>query len=90
MPTGNWSPSVRGALLPLSLRGKPPARPGPLWTPTPDGDYPAAYGQLCGEVRDRVSREDFARQQAAQPVLTGTRSSVRPVSSPAAPSGRRP
>ncbi|MGW5672004.1 Rv0361 family membrane protein [Micromonospora sp. NPDC003776] len=34
-------------------------------------DYPTAYGQLCGQVRGRVSQEDFARQQAAQPALTG-------------------
>ncbi|MET8838427.1 hypothetical protein ABZV78_31625 [Micromonospora sp. NPDC004540] len=36
-------------------------------------DYPTAYGRLCGRVRDRVSEEDFARQQAAQPALTGYR-----------------
>ncbi|MEU1685783.1 hypothetical protein [Micromonospora sp. NPDC005707] len=36
-------------------------------------DYPTAYGQLCGRVRDRVSQEDFVRQQSAQPALTGYR-----------------
>ncbi|MEU4480856.1 hypothetical protein AB0F68_22800 [Micromonospora sp. NPDC023966] len=36
-------------------------------------DYPTAYDQLCGRVRDRVSREDFVRQQSAQPALTGYR-----------------
>lgn len=35
------------------------------------GDYPTAYGQLCGQVRDRVSQEDFVRQQSAQPRPTG-------------------
>lgn len=34
-------------------------------------DYPTAYGQLCGPVRDRVSQADFVRQQSAQPALTG-------------------
>ncbi|MFG3301021.1 hypothetical protein [Micromonospora chersina] len=33
-------------------------------------DYPTAYAQLCGRVRDRVSQDDFVRQQSAQP-LTG-------------------
>ncbi|SCE83907.1 hypothetical protein GA0074695_1513 [Micromonospora viridifaciens] len=34
-------------------------------------DYPTAYGQLCGPVRNRVSQDDFVRQQSAQPALTG-------------------
>ncbi|MFG2057094.1 hypothetical protein ACGFI9_24035 [Micromonospora sp. NPDC048930] len=34
-------------------------------------DYPTAYGQLCRPVRDRVSREEFVRQQSARPALTG-------------------
>ncbi|MFD2766488.1 hypothetical protein [Micromonospora eburnea] len=27
-------------------------------------DYPTAYGQLCGKLRDRFSQDDFARQQS--------------------------
>ncbi|MFR9778690.1 hypothetical protein ACL02O_21915 [Micromonospora sp. MS34] len=34
-------------------------------------DFPTAYGQLCGEVRDRVSQEAFTRQQSARPAPTG-------------------
>ncbi|WCN84041.1 Rv0361 family membrane protein [Micromonospora sp. LH3U1] len=30
------------------------------------GNYPAAYGRLCGEVRETMTQEDFARIQAAQ------------------------
>ncbi|MCW3838628.1 hypothetical protein ONA70_00750 [Micromonospora yasonensis] len=34
-------------------------------------DYPTAYGQLCRPVRDRVSPDEFVRQQSARPALTG-------------------
>ncbi|QLQ37452.1 hypothetical protein [Micromonospora robiginosa] len=34
-------------------------------------DYPTAYGQFCAQVRDRLDEADFARQQSAQPELTG-------------------
>ncbi|SCL39061.1 hypothetical protein GA0070624_6435 [Micromonospora rhizosphaerae] len=30
-------------------------------------DFPTAYGQLCGQVRNRLSQYEFARQQSAQP-----------------------
>lgn len=33
--------------------------------------YPAAYGQLCEQVRDRMTQEEFARTQASQPKLLG-------------------
>ncbi|PGH42411.1 hypothetical protein GA0070622_1770 [Micromonospora sediminicola] len=34
-------------------------------------DYPAAYRLFCADVRDRLGEADFARQQSAQPELTG-------------------
>ncbi|MEU3456411.1 hypothetical protein ABZ671_22855 [Micromonospora sp. NPDC006766] len=34
-------------------------------------DYPTAYGQLCGELRDRLSQDDFVRQQSNGPLLDG-------------------
>lgn len=30
-------------------------------------DYPTAYGHLCGRVRNRLSQDEFVRQQSAQP-----------------------
>ncbi|MEU8262365.1 hypothetical protein AB0C02_17260 [Micromonospora sp. NPDC048999] len=34
-------------------------------------DYPTAYGQLCGGLRDRFSQDDFARQQSNGPLVDG-------------------
>ncbi|MEU2614655.1 hypothetical protein ABZ570_24195 [Micromonospora sp. NPDC007271] len=34
-------------------------------------DYPTAYGQLCRELRDRFSQDDFVRQQSDGTPLDG-------------------